>query len=290
MLLNAMHISQKVQNEQLILLAFTDATVRTRESKAEKKELEDIISERTLALNHSMESLRDNNLSLKRINKELETFTFISSHDLQEPLRKIKNFATFLLKEEKDNLSDTGKNYLQRMQDSVTRMQRLIEDLLAYASVKDNKHQFEKTDLNKIIKEVVADFKETVIEKKVKITVTGKCEGSIIPFKFRQLVHNLVSNAIKFAHARRPCEIDIRCETKPGSKLSDDLDPTTSYCHFSIADNGIGFDAKYRDRIFEVFQRLHEYEDYKGTGNGSGYMQEYHRAAPRLYHRYQQAE
>jgi two-component system CheB/CheR fusion protein len=268
LLLNAMHIRQKAQDEQLILLAFTDATERTRESKAQKKELEDIISERTLALKQSFEAMEEKNVSLEKMNKELETFTFISSHDLQEPLRKIKNFTTVILQEESSNLSDTGKNYLQKMQDSVKRMQLLIEDLLVYAQVKDDKQAPEKTEINKIVKEVIADFHESIKEKKSVVTMTGNCKLNLIEFQFRQVIHNLISNSIKFAHAKRPLHIAIKCETKLGIKMSKELLPAVSYCHISVADNGIGFDVKYCDRIFEVFQRLHGYDQYKGTGMG----------------------
>jgi len=269
MLLNAMRIVQKVENEQMILLAFTDTTEKTLEQKAVKKGLEDTISDRTKALAQSYKVLEEKNLSLEKMNKELETFTFVSSHDLQEPLRKIKNFASCILHEEHKTLSGTGKDYLQRMQETVKRMQMLIEDLLTYARVKNTALTFEKTDLNKIAKEVIGEFKETIKEKKATINTGGLCKVSGIRFQFRQLLQNLIGNSLKFAHAKRPVRILIKSETLRGSKLNnEDLLPDTNYCHMTIADNGIGFDPKYKDRIFEVFQRLHEYDDYQGTGIG----------------------
>jgi two-component system, chemotaxis family, CheB/CheR fusion protein len=269
MLLNARRIIQKTQNEHLILLAFTDISETTQKRKSEKIKLENIIGERTEELDQSYKKLEEKNVFLEKMNKELETFNFISSHDLQEPLRKIKNFATFLLDEEDAKLSKTGKQYLKRMQETVNRMQLLIEDLLAYSRVKNAKYNFEKVDLNAISKEVIADFKEAIKEKKAAINITGHCRANIISFQFRQVMQNLISNSLKFAHAKRYSRIVIKCETIKGSILKiDNLLPEINYCHISVSDNGIGFDPQYKERIFEVFQRLNEFDEYKGTGIG----------------------
>ncbi len=269
MLLNAKRIVQKSQNEQLILLAFTDITESTRKRKAEKKGLENIINERTSELDESYKTLEEKNTFLEKMNKELETFTFISSHDLQEPLRKIKNFSDSIIRDEKENLSEKGKDYLNRMMDTVKRMQMLIEDLLAYSRVKNGAHNFENTTLTEIVKEVIADFKETLIEKKATIKVDGLCNANIIRFQFRQIIQNLISNSLKFSYPKRFPRITIKCEIKSGSILNiKDLLPEVNYCHLTVSDNGIGFDPQYKDRIFEVFQRLHEFDKYKGTGIG----------------------
>ncbi len=269
MLLNARRIEQKVSDKQLVLLAFTDITEITRKRKAETKGLEDIISLRTSALRDSNIALAGRNIALQKMIKELETFTFISSHDLQEPLRKIRNFASTLLKEEKKNLSASGQDYLQRMSESVKRMQRLIEDLLTYSRAKDATHSLEETDLNKVIAGVVAEFDDALKEKKGIVTADGLCQLAIIPFQFRQLMQNLLSNSIKFAHGKRPLRIAISSSSGIGSSFDNDaLEPNVVYCRLSVTDNGIGFDPIYKDRIFEVFQRLHEYEEYNGTGIG----------------------
>ncbi len=269
MLLNASRIMQKVQNEQLILLAIADTTEISQKRRADTKGLEDIINERTAELAQSNRSLEEKNISLESMNKELETFTFVSSHDLQEPLRKIKNFAACLLDEEHKKLSPTGKDYLQRMQDTVKRMQMLIDDLLTYSRAKNVKHSFEKTDLNLVVTEVIADFKEALKEKNATVKSSGLCTVNIIPFQIRQLLSNLISNSIKFSDTQRPPRIVIKSSTATGRKLNNNnLSPDTNYCHIVFTDNGIGFDPKYKDRIFEVFQRLHEYEEYKGTGIG----------------------
>ena len=119
------------------------------------------------------------------------------------------------------------------------------------------------------MRELVTDFKEALEEKKAVIKVGKLCDASIIPFQFRQLMFNLISNSLKFTDPARKPIIVLKCATALGSKLkNDDLLPDVIYCHLSISDNGIGFDPQYKERIFNVFERLHEYDEYKGTGIG----------------------
>ena len=268
-LLNARRIEQKAKQEKLILLAFTDITENAQQRRLEKRELEGIIKEGTLALQQSYQTLKEQNAALAKSNKELETFTFISSHDLQEPLRKIKNFAAVLLKDESGQLSKNGKDYLQRMQATAHRMQMLIEDLLTYSRVKNSLQSFENTSFHLIVEEVNDDFKELLKEKKAIIKVTGECDVKIIRFQFRQLISNIISNALKFSDEKRPLRINVKCDTELGSKLNNDrLIQDISYSHITVSDNGIGFDPQYKERIFDVFERLHEHSEYKGTGIG----------------------
>jgi two-component system CheB/CheR fusion protein len=269
MLLNARKIVQKTQDEQLILLSFIDITERSQKRKLEKKELEDIIGERTKELAQSHHALEEKNTFLEKTNKELETFTFISSHDLQEPLRKIKMFSSALLEEEADKLSVTGREQLQKIRDTVKRMQLLIDDLLIYSNAKKVYHQFEQTDLNVITKSVIVDFDEFLKEKKGVIKINGPCYGNIIALQFRQLMYNLISNAIKFTDPKRDLRISIKSKIVLGSTVKNEqLLPEINYCHICVNDNGIGFDPLYKDKIFEVFQRLHGQKEFKGTGIG----------------------
>jgi len=148
-------------------------------------------------------------------------------------------------------------------------MQTLIDDLLIYAGIKEGKHDYEKINLNKIVKEVADDFKESIKDKKAVITIDGVCNTKVIVFQFRQVIHNLIGNALKFTHPKRFPRISIKCEVTPGRLLNfGDILPEVNYCHISVADNGIGFDSKYKNRIFEVFQRLHGQHVYEGTGMG----------------------
>ncbi|HSH65197.1 MAG TPA: CheR family methyltransferase, partial [Bacteroidia bacterium] len=269
MLLNARKIIQKTQNEQLILLTFIDITGHAKKRILERQELEDIISERTNDLEKSHRSLETKNIFLEKMNKELETFTFLSSHDLQEPLRKIRMLSTCLLDEENRRLSNSGQGYLKRIQDIVVRMQSLIQDLLIYASARKSDYEFQKADLNKIAEEVIANFQDLLNEKKGKIKSEGFCNAHIIGLQFRQVLDNLIGNSLKFADPNRPPRIVIKSRISLGIKLKrKELLPKLNYCHISVADNGIGFDPKYKDQIFEVFQRLHGQKQYKGTGIG----------------------
>ncbi|MEO5674817.1 MAG: PAS domain S-box protein [Chitinophagales bacterium] len=209
------------------------------------------------------------NRELEKINEDLASFAYVSSHDLQEPLRKIQTFASRIVETELDNLSDSGKDYFSRMQAAAERMQNLIKDLLAYSRTNSTERKFEKTDLNTLVEEVKNDLKEVIQEKNAIIETTNLCEANIIPFQFRQLMQNLISNSLKFAKPGKQPHIVIQDNIVLGSALRDKIpEPEKNYCHISVKDNGIGFDPKFRLRIFEVFQRLHGIDKYQGTGIG----------------------
>lgn len=202
-------------------------------------------------------------------NKELESFTFISSHDLQEPLRKIQAFSGRILAEEHETLSVKGKYYFERMQLSAWRMQTLINDLLAYSRTTATERKFEYRDLDKIVREVMAALKEELQEKKATIEIGDSCELNIIPFQFRQLMQNLIANSLKFSTTARSPHIVITSKKLKSEESKDrELLREIDYCHIRISDNGIGFDPEYKDKIFDIFQRLHDNENYAGTGIG----------------------
>ncbi len=283
MLLNARRIAQKTHQEQLILLAINDITesalLQRKEKERLKKDiseselynlkLEKAVGERTKELAQVNEILAGKNTELERINKELESFAYISSHDLQEPLRKIQTFAGWILENETPNLTEKGKEYFRRMLESTKRMQTLIEDLLAYSRMGTTKNKFEKTDLNGIIEAVKTELKEALLEKRATIETTKSSEINVIPFQFRQLLHNLISNALKFSKTGIPPQIKIKSRRVEGRKLKNELlSPEKVYCQISISDNGIGFEPEFKNRIFEIFQQLHGKDEYEGTGIG----------------------
>jgi two-component system CheB/CheR fusion protein len=213
--------------------------------------------------------LQQANDSLKAMNEELTSFNYIASHDLQEPIRKIQGFTKLIIEKEQHNLSDAGKDYFVRIQQAGIRMKSLIDDLLTYSYTTNLEKRFEKTDLNKIVEDVKNDLKEVISQKNATIQVNKLAVANIIPIQFYQLMHNLIGNALKFSSPKRQPHIIIKSELVHGNTLKNkNASPKTTYCHISVADNGIGFDPQYKDRIFEVFQRLHSYEEFKGTGIG----------------------
>ncbi|WP_338378670.1 PAS domain-containing protein [uncultured Flavobacterium sp.] len=225
-------------------------------------ELEKQVTERT-------KELHQKNTDLEKMNKELQSFAYISSHDLQEPLRKIQTFASLLNEKEHKNLSDSGKDKFHRMQKAANRMQTLIQDLLAYSRTNTQERIFERTNLKNIIDEVKEDLSEEISKKKGTIEIGQMCDVKVIPFQFRQLLFNLVSNALKFAKDNHPPIIRIDGEIGLGSKFKNKkLVKDATYCHIQFTDNGIGFEQEYSEKIFVVFQRLHGKEEYNGTGIG----------------------
>lgn len=212
-------------------------------------------------------SLKESNDSLAKMNKELESFTYISSHDLQEPLRKIQTFISRIIDME-DHLSENGKNYLSRAQESAFRMQNLIRDLLAYSRLKTEIFPLENWDLKSLVEEVKIDLDEEINKKNVTIEVFGESEIKIIVSQFRQLLTNLISNSIKFSD-KKTTHIIIGNKTVKGTEVpqEDVLSEGKLYSKITVSDNGVGFDPQFRDRIFEVFQRLHD-KKFEGTGIG----------------------
>lgn len=206
---------------------------------------------------------------LYKKNKELESFAYISSHDLQEPLRKIQTISSIIADQESDTLSAKGKDYFKRMQDAAKRMQTLINDLLAYSRTNIITGKLETTNLTVLLNEVLIDLHDDILNTGALIHTTEMCHADVIPFQLRQLLYNLIGNSLKFTVKGRQPEISIMSRIATGSILMhDQLDPDQHYCHISISDNGIGFEPKFSDKIFEVFQRLHERAEYNGTGIG----------------------
>jgi PAS domain S-box-containing protein len=225
-------------------------------------ELESQVSERTAEL-----VLK--NSDLVKMNIELQSFAYVSSHDLQEPMRKIQLITSRLLEKEFDNLSEYAKEHFGRLQKTANRMQALIMDLLQYSRTSSEDRIYVRTDLKEIMDEVKYDFKDLIDEKDAVIEIDDLPSAAVIRFQFKQLLHNLVGNALKFTSPLRRPYIHISAEVIKGSATEiASLTADVNYCHIIITDNGIGFDPQYRTRIFEVFQRLHVPNDFAGTGIG----------------------
>jgi len=204
-----------------------------------------------------------------KLNQELEKLIFISSHHLQEPLRKIQTFINLLLEREHLHLTNDGKGYFSKIQQSAKQMRALLDDLVSYSYSKDGIDKLEKTDLNIIVEEVVSDLKYIIEEKHATIEATELCSANIIPFMFRQVMHILLSNALKYSKPDMPPHIIIKSRIAKGRELNcKNISSEIDYCHISVTDNGIGFDPKYKELIFEIFQRLNSKDEYTGTGIG----------------------
>jgi PAS domain S-box-containing protein len=228
----------------------------------EKKKNEKII----LAYQKDLET---KNQELVKSNTELASFAYIASHDLQEPLRKIQMFANRILEKEHGFLTEIGKDHFSRMQAAAKRMQTLIEDLLSYSRTNTMQRIFVTTSLNDIVEEVKDDLHDELGQKKAVLLYDNLGEAKIIPFQFRQLLNNLISNSLKFATPDIPPVIQIRSAFGTGSHFRIPvLHKDKNYCHISVTDNGIGFEPQYNEKIFELFQRLHDKSQYTGTGIG----------------------
>lgn len=206
---------------------------------------------------------------LKKKNIELDAFTHISSHDLQEPLRKIQTFTNIILANEYPNLSPDGKAKFDRILYSTNRMRELINDLLTFSRTNIADRIFELTDLNLIVENIKEAMRENMTEKNAVIITDLHGTANIIPFLFIQLLENLVNNALKFSRKEIPIQIEIKSCIKTGLELEyDKLSPSEKYCHIIFKDNGIGFEPEHSEKIFGVFQRLHSKDVYDGTGIG----------------------
>ena len=203
---------------------------------------------------------------LSRSNADLEQFAYIASHDLQEPLRKIETFSDRLKSKCGDSLDSKGLEYLERMQNSASRMRVLIQDLLLFSRVTTDSQTYIPIDLNLLIQEVIKDLEIRIKETQGEIKLRNLPTIAAEPVQMRQLFQNLLSNGLKFHQPAIPPVIIIESNILP-AKLHRGL-TIPEQCQIKVTDNGIGLDEKYSDRIFKVFQRLHGRSEYEGTGIG----------------------
>jgi signal transduction histidine kinase len=228
--------------------ALTEKWYLTRQARTHIEEVENKVVERT---------------------REFQEFAYGVSHDLQEPLRKVMAFGDRLRDKCGAQLGEDGQGYLNRMQDAAKRMRQLINDLLALSRVTTQAKPYEPVNLNTLVSEVLSDL-EVLIEQ-----VGGKVEVNPLPTlhadptQMRQLFQNLIGNALKFRKKEVAPVIRLQAEAAPAAQaFGEESENGHKRWRFTVQDNGIGFDQKYRDRIFEVFQRLHGRGEYEGSGIG----------------------
>lgn len=221
-------------------------------------------------INAYQEQLKEQIANLARVNKDLEQFSYVASHDLQEPLRKIMSFGELLQESNLGNLDEEGKLYVQKIMSSSSRMRVLIQDLLNYSRAGRMAIEDKPIDLNKVVLEVVDDLALIIREKEAKLEIEQlpKVPGNFTLFK--QVFQNLISNALKFARSGTVPTITIRSEalSKKAFNMIPDKSGKTNYALIAVRDNGIGFDDSFADKIFVIFQRLHSRDNFEGTGIG----------------------
>ena len=221
---------------------------------------------------------------LEASNIELQKFASIASHDLREPLRKIITFGSMLDKEAGDALNEKSKMYLQKMTSSSIRMQKLIDDILDFSKLTVNEQVFSAVNLNDVLANVLSDTEIAISKANATITIGKLPTIEANASQMGQLFQNLISNAIKFSKPGQPPEITVQAQTMSGGELRDLFEKGSNYnftlalgqainsadnfTQISVSDNGIGFDEAYLDRIFLIFQRLHDKSAYEGTGIG----------------------
>jgi light-regulated signal transduction histidine kinase (bacteriophytochrome) len=203
------------------------------------------------------EALKQKALELERSNKELEQFAYIASHDLQEPVRKIITFADRLKSLEKEALPDMSEDYLNRIQTAAYRMKRLIEDLLEYSRISSRKKSFDFINLNIILKDVLSNLELRIHDCGAQVNLKDLPRVKADRVQMVELFQNLISNAIKFRKKEETPQITIEGKALPNG-----------FIEIRILDNGIGFEMKHLEKIFQPFQRLHGKGEYEGSGIG----------------------
>ena len=213
--------------------------------------------------------LEERNLELERNNKELSAFNYVASHDLQEPLRKIQTFISRLEEKESDKFSEPGRQYLERINSAIERMRLLIDDLLQFSRTTKPDKVFVRADLNELFENAKQDVAVAIFEKKAQITSDLLPEVTVIAFQIQQLFLNLLSNSLKYSQKGMNPIIEMKYSAVKAKDDSNLINaPKNNYHKITFTDNGIGFEQKYANKIFDLFNRLHNKKDYSGTGIG----------------------
>jgi len=269
------YITKPVDPDLLILKVKT--FLKLYEQKKELKDIRDLLSKEIEIRKEAQENLelkvaeRTKELVLKNEelefrNHELQQFSWVVSHDLKEPIRKIELFIK-IIKERFLKPDPVAIDYVNRTVRSAERMSKLITDLLDYSRLSSGVDP-ELTDLNEVIGEVIADFDYLIEEKEAVINLSHLPTINGIPSQLRQIFQNLVGNSLKFSKTGVPPVITIKSEIISDKSFDSPESPSGNYCRISVEDNGIGFDEKFLDKIFIIFQSLNDRNSYEGTGIG----------------------
>ena len=240
--------------------AFNQMLGRIEEQQKELQlyatDLEQRVAERTGELEQRNEALRRNAAELAASNSELDAFAYSVSHDLRAPLRSIDGFSQVLLEDFAGQLGDAGRDSLQRVRAASQRMATLIDDLLKLARVTRADFRVERVDLSSMAQEIVAEIQRTASDRRVEFAITPGLEAKGDSRLLRVVLDNLLRNGWKYTGKQPAARVEFTAEDKNGDRV------------FLIKDNGAGFDMKYADKLFGVFQRLHSATEFEGTGVG----------------------
>jgi PAS domain S-box-containing protein len=261
---STVHVNGKVFfNEKGEALQLTGTLQDITEMKLIERELEQQVRIRT-------EELKKTNTFLSRTNQELEQFAFVASHDLQEPLRKIRTYSGLLEETSKDLLQGPALGYLAKIKAASERMSRLITDLLDFSRVSSKKELWAPVDLNEVLTRIEEDFELIMRQKEAVIQAQQLPVIEAVPLQMNQLFYNLIGNALKFTREGQPPIIRITAKRISAfeTRQFPDLDPRRVYWAIDVADNGIGFAPSLAEKIFTIFQRLNSRSHYEGTGIG----------------------
>lgn len=246
--------------------------IQEQRLKAINKNLESEITERKASeekVRQLNRQLLGNITLLESANRDLDRFAFMASHDLQEPLRKIRTFSDLLGTKYKEVLDADANTYINRIQSAASRMQALIKDILAFSKLTGEKDSFEFTDLNILLDEALVDLESMIREKDARIDIVSPLPAlEVKPGLIRPLFYNLISNALKYSKDHEAPRITIRYELTGAENGKPDPKDNGKYCRIFVEDNGIGFDQIYAEQVFEMFRRLHGNTAFEGTGIG----------------------
>ena len=243
-------------------MGYIGSSINIHEQTNAKQELENRVRERTLELKNANEELR-------KTNKELEQFAYVSSHDLQEPLRKIQTFSE-LLGNKMDESQKTERTYLEKIRKSASRMSDLIRDLLNFSKLSNVDEEFVDTDLSRILDNVRTDFEVLIQQKGAQLDIQKLPVIRAIPIQMNQLFYNLISNALKFTETSPAIKVsysEISADELKTCNLQGEI-KSKDYIKITFVDNGVGFDPNYAEQIFVIFQRLNDRSKFTGTGIG----------------------